>query len=69
MADFRAINPDLELYIITSPYAVKEPYNANLTNDIIPMQKALAQESYEALFDNLDGNYIDSLLAQFEEDD
>ena len=32
-------------------------------------QKALAQESYEALFDNLDGNYIDSLLAQFEEDD
>ena len=32
-------------------------------------QKVLAQESYEALFDNLDGNYIDSLLAQFEEDD
>ena len=32
-------------------------------------QKALARESYEALFDNLDGNYIDSLLAQFEEDD
>ena len=32
-------------------------------------QKALAQESYEALFDNMDGNYIDSLLAQFEEDD
>ena len=32
-------------------------------------QKALAQESYEALFDNLDGNYIDSLLAQFDEDD
>ena len=32
-------------------------------------QKALAQESYEALFDNLDGNYIDSLIAQFEEDD
>ena len=32
-------------------------------------QKALAQESYEALFDDLDGNYIDSLLAQFEEDD
>ena len=32
-------------------------------------QKVLAQESYEALFDNLDGNYIGSLLAQFEEDD
>ena len=32
-------------------------------------QKALAQKSYEALFDNLDGNYIGSLLAQFEEDD
>ena len=32
-------------------------------------QKALAQESYEALFDNLDRNYIDSLLAHFEEDD
>ena len=32
-------------------------------------QKALAQKSYEALFDNLDGNYMDSLLAQFEEDD
>ena len=32
-------------------------------------QKALAQESYEALFDDLDGNYIDSLLAQFEKDD
>ena len=32
-------------------------------------QKALAQESYEALFDNLDGNYLDSLIAQFEEDD
>ena len=32
-------------------------------------QKALAQESYEALFDNLDRNYIDSLLDQFEEDD
>ena len=32
-------------------------------------QKALARESYEALFDNLDGNYIDSLLDQFEEDD
>jgi hypothetical protein len=29
----------------------------------------LAQKSYEALFDNLDGNYIGSLLAQFEEDD
>ena len=32
-------------------------------------QKALAQESYEALFDKLDGIYIDSLLAQFDEDD
>ena len=32
-------------------------------------QKVLAQESYEALFDNLDGNYIDSLLDRFEEDD
>ena len=32
-------------------------------------QKALAQESYEALFDNLDGNYIDSLLDRFEEGD
>ena len=32
-------------------------------------QKALAQESYEALFDNLNANYIDLLLAQFEEDD
>ena len=32
-------------------------------------QKALAQESFEALIDSLDGNYIDSLLAQFEEDD
>ena len=32
-------------------------------------QKALAQKSYESLFDNLDGNYIGSLLAQFEEDD
>lgn len=32
-------------------------------------QKVLAQESHEALFDNLDGNYIDSLLDRFEEDD
>lgn len=31
-------------------------------------QKALEQKSYEALFDDLDGNYIDSLLAKFEED-
>ena len=33
------------------------------------IQKALAQKSQEALFDSLDGNYLDSLLAQFEEDD
>lgn len=32
-------------------------------------QKALARKSQEALFDNLEGNYIDSLLAQFEEDE
>jgi hypothetical protein len=32
-------------------------------------QKALAQKSQEALFDSLDGNYLDSLIAQFEEDD
>ena len=32
-------------------------------------QKALAQKSYEAFFDNLDGNYIGSLLSQFEKDD
>ena len=32
-------------------------------------QKALSQKSQEALFDNHDGNYIDSLLTQFEEDD
>ena len=46
--------------------------NVNAFYELCPeaeTQKALAQESHEALFDNLDGNYIDSLLTQFEEDD
>ena len=46
--------------------------NVNAFYEVRPeaeKQKALAQKSYEALFDNLDGNYIGSLLAQFEEDD
>ena len=46
--------------------------NVNAFYELRPeaeLQKALAQESYEALFDNHDRNYIDSLLTQFEEDD
>ena len=46
--------------------------NVNAFYEVRPeaeLQKELAQKSYEALFDNLDRNYIGSLLAQFEEDD
>lgn len=32
-------------------------------------QKALAQKSQEALFDNLAGTHVDMLLAQFDEED
>lgn len=46
--------------------------NVNAFYEVRPKaetQKALARESQETLFDNLEGNYIDTLLAQFEEDE
>ena len=33
------------------------------------LQKALAQKSQEALFDNFAGTHVDMLLAQYDEDD
>lgn len=51
VAAFRAINPDLKLYVVTSPYTEKSPYYANLENDIVPMQKALATDLDATLID------------------
>ena len=51
VADFRAINPDLKLYILTSPYSLQSPHKTNLTEDIVPMQKALAAELDATLID------------------
>ena len=44
VADFRAKNPDLKLYVLTSPNSFKAPYKENLANDIVKMQKELAEE-------------------------
>ncbi len=51
VADFRTQNPNLKLYIITSPYSAKSPYTETLENDIIPLQKQLAEELNGTLID------------------
>ena len=40
---YRALNPNLKLYVLTSPYTPNSQYAA-LEREIVPLQKQLAQE-------------------------
>ena len=47
---YRALNPNLQLYVLTSPYTTNTGYAA-LEREIVPLQKELAQELGGTLID------------------
>ena len=51
IAAYRSINPNLELYILTSPCTLRPPYQRTITEDIVPLQAELAAELGATLVD------------------
>lgn len=44
VAALKEANPDITVYVVTSPVALREPYYTNLSADVVPMQLQLAAE-------------------------
>ncbi len=44
VAAIQEANPDIQVYVLTSPASLRSPYYQNLTTDVVPMQLELAAE-------------------------
>lgn len=41
---YRAKNPEVEIYVVTSPYTTASTHNSNLANSLVPLQKKMAAD-------------------------